>query len=262
MANYYFKARTKWQKAFDQLDDAEVGRLMRAVFEYALTGEVSTPMTGSERILLPIIIADLDDDCDGQADLSEKRKEAARKRWTKSEKCESVPPVMQNASASFASDSDMQNASACNNSNSNSNSNRHRQNTEPETESNTRAREDTAAGFVSDDSAKEIQGEHDQIIQAAEDGGFPGNNATRARILDLFAKYGKERILYGIGECVKHGASNLAYLEKVCQGGPKKKPPASPPAKIVVAQQYEQRDYSGDTEDADSMLDMLKMRST
>ena len=100
--------------------------------------------------------------------------------------------------------------------------------------------DDNAAdtGFISDDEAKAIQSEQNRVLDAAEDAGFGKSNSVRAGLLKLYADYGLEKMLSGFESCVKHGVSNLAYLEAVLKGAPKK-------AKANSAQDYEQRDYNG-----------------
>jgi hypothetical protein len=95
--------------------------------------------------------------------------------------------------------------------------------------------------FLDDDEAAEIQHEHDQVLTAAEDAGFKMSNTVRARLITLYADNGLEKMLTGFNECATHGAPTIAYLEAVLKGTGKKKPQM----KILPAQQYEQRDYSG-----------------
>lgn len=87
-----------------------------------------------------------------------------------------------------------------------------------------------------------IQEEHDQILNAAENAGFPRNNTVRAKLIDAYAQHGKEKVLLAIDECATHSAASIAYLQAVLNGKPRGK---GQPAKTVTAQQYSQRDYSG-----------------
>lgn len=93
--------------------------------------------------------------------------------------------------------------------------------------------------FMPDDDADEIQNDHNKILDAAQDAGFKSSPAERAGLLNLYAAHGLEKMLNGIGECVKHSAPNLAYLEAVLKGTGKK-----------AANGYEQRDYTGEQEEA------------
>ena len=102
---------------------------------------------------------------------------------------------------------------------------------------NRNTEDDNAAetGFRSDDEAKGIQSEQNRVLDAAEDAGFGKSNSVRAGLLKLYADYGLEKMLAGFESCVKHGVSNIAYLEACLKGTPKK---------AKGAQDYEQRDYS------------------
>jgi hypothetical protein len=93
--------------------------------------------------------------------------------------------------------------------------------------------------FISDDEAHRIQDEQNRVLDAAEDAGFLKSNSVRAKLLQLFAVHGLDKMLAAFDSCVKHGAPNLAYLEAVLKGEPKKQKP------LVAAQDYGQRDYSG-----------------
>jgi hypothetical protein len=95
--------------------------------------------------------------------------------------------------------------------------------------------------LLDDSTAAGIQHEHDRIFTAAEDAGFKMSNTVRARLIALYADHGLEKMLSGFNECATHGAPTIAYLEAVLKGTGKKRPQM----KVLPAQQYEQRDYSG-----------------
>lgn len=95
--------------------------------------------------------------------------------------------------------------------------------------------------MLDDATAAEIQHDHDRVLTAAEDAGFKMSNTVRARLITLYADNGLEKMLIGFNECATHGAPTIAYLEAVLKGTGKKKPQM----KVLPAQQYEQRDYSG-----------------
>lgn len=99
----------------------------------------------------------------------------------------------------------------------------------------------TESLFIEDEAAAEIQHDHDRVFTAAEDAGFKMSNTVRARLIALYADNGLEKMLTGFNECATHGAPTLAYLEAVLKGTGKKKPQM----KVLSAQQYDQRDYSG-----------------
>ena len=93
-------------------------------------------------------------------------------------------------------------------------------------------------GLIDDDEAREIQVEQNRVLDAAEDAGFKMGNSVRASLIRLYSEHGLQKVLDGIGSCVKHGAPNLAYLEACMKGKPKQAPVR------VSAQDFEQRDYS------------------
>ena len=98
--------------------------------------------------------------------------------------------------------------------------------------------------FDLDDDLQGIAREHDKLLSAAESAGFPRTDAVRAKLIALYADHGMEKMLSAIDACVDHGATNIAYLQAVLRGEPKK------PKAQVAAQAYGQRDYSKEQEDA------------
>ena len=105
--------------------------------------------------------------------------------------------------------------------------------------------------FIEDDAAAAVQREHDRVYLAAEDAGFKMSNTVRARLVNLYAEHGLDKMIAGFNECATHGAPNLAYLEAVLNGKPK--------AVKVVSGDYRQRDYSGKQDEATKrMLAMLE----
>ena len=107
---------------------------------------------------------------------------------------------------------------------------------------NKKEKEKEKENFIDDDNARAIQSEQNRVLDAAEDAGFLKSNSVRAKLLNLYAVHGLEKMLSAFDSCVKHGAPNIAYLEAVLKGEPKK--PSKKPQ--VIAQAYEQRDYATD----------------
>ena len=106
--------------------------------------------------------------------------------------------------------------------------------------------------FIDDTEAAQIVSDHDKVLSAAENAGFARNDATRAKLIDLYAVHGLQKVLDGLNSCVEHGVSNVAYLSAVLKGEPKKQPEG----KKINAQQYSQRDY--DEEQEAALKRMLK----
>ncbi len=96
--------------------------------------------------------------------------------------------------------------------------------------------------FLPDTEAAEIQHGHDRVLEAAQNAGFKSSPAERAGLLRLCAEYGPDKTVSGIGECVRHAAPTLAYLEAVLKGTGKKNP-RSP-------NNYQQRDYTSEQDAA------------
>ena len=97
-----------------------------------------------------------------------------------------------------------------------------------------------SVSLIGDDDAAEIQNDHNKILDAALNAGFKSSPAERAGLLNLYAAHGLDKVISGIGECVKHSAPNLAYLEAVLKGTGKK----------PTSGGYEQRDYTKTQEEA------------
>lgn len=103
-----------------------------------------------------------------------------------------------------------------------------------------------SSSFMNDADAAGIQREHDQVLNAAESAGFPRTDAVRAKLLNLYAENGLQKMLDGINSCVDYGVTTIAYLTAVLKGEPKK----AKTGKTVSAQQYSQRDYSDEDQEA------------
>jgi hypothetical protein len=204
-----FFCQDDYSSKLSKLTNEEVGRLFRALMAYHATGEIAD-LEIRESIAFDFIKEDID-----------KAEEAYRK------KCEQ--------------------ASA----------NRRKGLNQPSTDDNGRQRASTGdneshhvnkckdneklSSFMDDTEAAAIQNEHNRIFDAAEDAGFKMSNTVRARLISLYADNGLEKMLNGFNECATHGAPTIAYLEAVLKGTGKKKPQM----KVLPAQQYDQRDYSG-----------------
>lgn len=66
-----------------------------------------------------------------------------------------------------------------------------------------------------DEDFHRIQQEHDLILDAAENAGFPKNQATYDKIIALYVDFGKDAVLDGISACVDQGKTVISYL-KAC----------------------------------------------
>ena len=69
----------------------------------------------------------------------------------------------------------------------------------------------------------------------------------------LLRNDGLAALITAITDCAEHSASSIAYLKAVLTGKPKK----AAPAKMLIAQQYSQRDYSGADEEAQAQMEQM-----
>jgi hypothetical protein len=210
----WFKARNVWGAAISALTDEEAGRLAKAIWSYTMTGTAAT-FEGAGKGIYAMILMTLAQDDEHDAAISAKRSDAAR-----------IMHMQANASKCIQT----QAIDAIKNKNKNQS-----QNKEQESESESELSDNEAAGIAED---------HNRVLDAAEDAGFQRSNTVRAKLIDLYAVHGLDKMLSGIESCVKHGATNLAYLEAVLKGEPKKA------AAQVPAQDYHQRDYSKEQDEA------------
>ena len=107
-----------------------------------------------------------------------------------------------------------------------------------ESESESQSVSVSEPGLMPECEAQATQADHDIILEAAKNAGFQISPVVMARLIRLYVENSLDKMLHAIDECAKHGVTNLAYLEAVLKGKPKKEKPR------VAAQDYEQRDYS------------------
>lgn len=101
----WFKARNIWGAAIQTLSDAEAGRLMKALWKYTMTGEQQN-LSGSEKAIFALILMTLSQDEEQANDLSKKRAEAGSIGGRQK--------VANQANAIFATDEEANQANASN----------------------------------------------------------------------------------------------------------------------------------------------------
>lgn len=215
----FLKVWTSFLELMDTLEYGEIGRLFEAMLIYADSGKEPESFAGNERFLWPVARQ--------QIDLAAAKNEILRQNGMKGgrpkqdeTKRNQTKPTETKANQSKA----------------------YKEKERKEKEYKEKE------SFIDDDDAREIQTEQDRVLDAAEDAGFIRSNSVRAKLIKLYAEHGLQKMLDGISSCVQHSAPNLAYLEAVLKGQPKK------PGKVLNAQDFPQRDYS----DADQeILDNL-----
>ena len=199
----YLKVWTDFENVLSPLTDDEIGRLFLAMLHYAGTGEEPAEFIGNEVFLWAVAKRDID--------MMNDKAETFRNNGIKGGR----PKTKQNQSEPNKSLK------------------------EKKIKEN-KIKEIKRNDFIDDDNAAGILEEQNRILDAAEDAGFQRTNSVRARLIDLYSVHGSEKMLNAIQSCVTHGATNLAYLEAVLKGEPKK----------VQGQDYHQRDYSNAQEEA------------
>ena len=209
----YLKVWTDFENVLSPLTDDEIGRLFLAMLHYAGTGEEPAEFIGNEVFLWAVAKRDID--------MMNDKAETFRNNGIKGGR----PKTKQNQSEPNET---KQNQSEPNKS------------LKEKKIKENKIKEIKRNDFIDDDNAAGILEEQNRILDAAEDAGFQRTNSVRARLIDLYSVHGSEKMLNAIQSCVTHGATNLAYLEAVLTGEPKK----------VQGQDYHQRDYSNAQEEA------------
>ncbi len=188
----------------------EVGRLFEMMLIYAESGKEPDEFEGNERFLWPV--------AKQQIDLAAEKNEILRQNGMKGGRPKNAE-TKQNQTEPNETKRNQTKA--------------YKEKERKEIESKEKER------LIEDAEAREIQGEHNRILDAAEDAGFVMGNSVRAALIRLYSEYGLQKVLDGIASCVKHGAPNLAYLEACMKDKPK---PSG--GKVLNAQNFQQRDYS------------------
>ena len=211
----WFKARNVWGATILSLSDAEAGRIAKAIWAYTMNGEI-LPLEGAEKGIFPMILMTLTQDEERENEISEKRSLAGKSgaMTTNAGKSHQMP-ANDSKCRQMPSNADIKNQNK-------------NQNIDKEQESESE--------YIADTEAREIQNDHDRVLNAAEDAGFMMSNNVRASLIALYAENGLVKVLDGLKSCSDHGVANLAYL-KACMKGEPKKPK-------VIAQDFAQRDYT------------------
>ena len=239
MAEKYIPLFLDFNETTQDLTDEQCGRLIREIVRYANGESSGTQLQGMERIAFRFMKGSIDRNLElsatraragakgGTAISKTKQTEAKRSKSTTKTKTETKTETDTDTDTETNAAAEAGTAGpAAGNSNDDSANNT---NTEP---------------FLPDEEATAIQTGHDRVLDAAQNAGFKSSPAEREGLLRLCAAYSPDRIVSGIGECVRHSATNLAYLEGVLKGTRKRKPDATD------VHGYQQRDYSSEQQAA------------
>lgn len=211
----YLKIWTSFLQVIEPLQYDEIGRLFEMMLTYAERGTEPESFEGNERFLWPA--------AKQQIDLTAERNDILRANGMKGGR----PKTRQNQTEPSET---KQNQSEPNE-------------TCKEKKRKEKERKEKES-FINDDDARAAANDQQKVLDAAEDAGFMRSNSVRAKLIDLYAVHGLDKMLAAVNSCVQHGVINLAYLEAVLKGEPKKAKASVP------AQDYHQRDYSGAQEAA------------
>lgn len=219
----YLKIWTSFLELISTLEYDEIGRLFEMMLVYAESGKEPENFAGNERFLWPV--------AKQQIDLTAEKNEILRMNGMKGGR----PKTKDNQTKPKETKENQSEAI--------------KERKEKERKEKER---NLSSSFHDADDLHRIQGDHNRVLDAAEDAGFTMSNDVRAALIALYADHGLQKILDGLKSCVKYGAPNLAYLEAVLKGEPRK-----PAGKTVTAQQFTQRDYSH--EDQEALRRMLEL---
>ena len=203
----WFKARLIWLDGIEALSDAEAGRLAKALWRFAATGE-TVASSGGEKFALATCLATLRKDQEDRANLSQTRSASGKKGGRpKTEKANESKK-----SNCFSEKANKSKKSIC-------------------THIRNKNKESSSVGFFDDDDeAFAIQQDHNEILDAAERVGLASNDFERDDLIGLYAEHGKTALLAALNQCGKHKGKSIAYLRAILAGGPKKQTADDPNA--------------------------------
>ena len=195
----WFKARLIWLDGIEALSDAEAGRLAKALWRFAATGE-TVAASGGEKFALATCLATLRKDQEDRANLSQTRSASGKKGGRpKTEKANDSKKS--NCFSETANESKKSNCTHIRN----------------------KSKESSSVGFFDDDDdAFAIQQDHNEVLDAAERVGLARNEAERDSLIGLYAEHGKEKLLAALASYGEHGGKSLAYLRAILAATPKK----------------------------------------
>lgn len=241
MAERYIPLFLDFNETTQDLTNEECGRLIRALVRYANGENSETSLQGMELIAFRFMKGGIDRNLELSATRAKAGTKGGQAKPSKPKQTEAKPSknatktktdTKTDTKTKTESDTKTEPEAA--------------PQTAPQTKPHPGAADNTPGPdpFLPDGEAQNIQAGHDRVLDAAQNAGFKSTPAEQAGLLNLCAAYGPDRTITAIGECVKHSAPNLAYLEAVLKGTKKKR---KDPKDIHA---YSQRDYSGEQQAA------------
>ena len=198
----WFKARLIWHKGIETLSDAEAGRLAKALWKYAATGEVEN-LSGGEKFAFAVCMATLEQDEEERQRVSAARSEAGKNGGRPKKANESKK------SNCFSEKANESKKSNC-------------PHKEIRNKNNIPPYNPPLGDDEDDDELIALSEKHNAVFDRARECGFDTNTATLNRLTDLISVHGPDSVLSALDDCVEHGAKSLAYLRKVLENA---KPP-------------------------------------
>lgn len=190
----WFKARLIWHKGIEALSDAEAGRLAKALWKFAATGEVEN-LGGGEKFAFAMCRATLEQDVQRRDEISEVRSKAG-KNGAKQKKANGNK--ISNCFSEKANESKKNNCPQ--------KEIRNKNNIPPY---------NPPTGDDDDDDLLLIAQQNNAVYDRAKECGFATDTATLHRLTELISMHGHQAVLDGLDQCVEYGAKSLAYLRKV-----------------------------------------------
>lgn len=83
---------------------------------------------------------------------------------------------------------------------------------------------DSGGEWYAPGEAQQIQQDHNELLDLAEDIRLTESERDRTRLIDLYTRYGKEVLVYAMNQAADHKKVSLAYVEAVCRDYGKPKP--------------------------------------
>lgn len=241
MAERYIPLFLDFNETTQDLTNEECGRLIRALVRYANGENSETSLQGMELIAFRFMKGGID----RNLELSATRAKAGTKGAISTNSKKRQTPAQSGKNATKTKTDTKTDTKTKTESDTKTEPEAAPQ-TAPQTEPHPGTADNTPGlePFLPEGEAQNIQSGHDRVLDAAQNAGFKSSPAEQAGLLNLCASYGPDKTIAAIGECVKHSAPNLAYLEAVLKGTRKKK---QDPKDIHA---YSQRDYSGEQQKA------------
>lgn len=244
----WFKMQTVWGASVERFSDAEAGRFIKAIYAYVRHGEEYDGNSGREDPViwqaLETLRGDVESFKQNEANqkskedaLKEKRRLAANARWNKQKDANAYKCMQVHADAS---DSTICIANASENKN---------KNKEKEIDNNYNSARANPFTVSKDELAEALERDR-QIEDASRAWGLPCNEGNMIKARDMAREYTLEWLLRAIETAGNGKEQTWRYVAGILKSWKENGGPDAPrkqtakPAKVVSAQQYEQRQYS------------------